>query len=367
MPVFIKQKILNLINSFVALPILGLDISGRTIKYIKLSENKGIEFDFFGTLDVPEHFIEGGEIKDEAGLIKILSAWREKEKKQLKSYFVAASLPEEKSFLRLIQLPNVKQEDIENAIRWEIEANIPLPPEDIVYDYEVIPSPEKTQEHFDVVIVAFPKSIVNSYLKVLHGAGFKPYALELESQAIVRTTIPNFQDNKARIIVDLGRERVSFILFSGKAIVFTVTINIGGVTFEQNIAKELKVSPEKSIELKHTVGLDKKELGGAVFSALVPVVSVIADELTKTVQYFQSRPQHAHGANNVIEEVLLTGGNAGLRGLDTYLASTLKIPVNRADVFTTIRERLASPIIPIPQDQSLILATALGLALRGIK
>src|SRR3989344_7102977 len=111
--------------------------------------------------------------------------------------------------LRLIQLPKIKREEVSGAVRWEIEANVPLAPEELAYDYEIVEPPENTLDHIDVVITAFPKTVVESYLRVLKEAGLRVSALELESQALVRSTIAESQQKETVVLADIGRGRTS--------------------------------------------------------------------------------------------------------------------------------------------------------------
>lgn len=362
----LKEKILKGVDYFIKPPVTGVDISDQAIKYLKFTAHKEkIWTDFWGTISIPEGIIVNGEIKNEEDLVKILKSWFNKEKKHLRPSLLSVSLPEEKGFLRLIQLPRVKREDIGKAIRWEIETNIPLPAEELIYDSEVIEPLEDSLNHLDLVITAFPKTIVDSYLRVFKKAGLKPAALELESQAIVRTTLADLRDKQAKIIVDLGRNRTSMIIFSGGAIIFTSTFEVGGRLLEENIAKTLKVDNEKAAALKKEVGLSKKEEDREVFNAILPAVAVIADELKKTIAYYQHHTEHSHGANKDIGEILLVGGDANLFGLETYLSSTLKIPSKLADPFAAVQKRLKCVVPPIPKNKALEFTTALGLALRG--
>jgi len=363
----IKEKILKWVDSFIRLEAAGLDISDRSVKYLKFRQDTKLGFDFFGEFDVPEGVIEKGEIKQEEELIKVFQKFLQREGRHLRSSFVVASLPEEKSFFRLIQLPKMKKEEVANAIRWEIEANIPLPAEDLLYDYEIIEPVGGDFDHFDIMITAFPRDIVDSYVRALKQSGFNPLALEVESQAIVRAVIPQLREYSARIIVEMGRTRTSLILFAGGAIVFTTTLELGGLTFEENIAKVLSVSPAEALNIKRDTGLNRKAYDGKIFMALEPALSVLADEVKKAIDYYQDRVKHAHGASPEINEVLLTGGDANLFGLDTYFASILKIPVRRADPFAAIRGRFNYLIPPFPQNQALAFTTAVGLAMRGIR
>ncbi|QQG45577.1 MAG: type IV pilus assembly protein PilM [Candidatus Sungiibacteriota bacterium] len=360
-----KEKIVNLVRSLIKFPVVGLDISDTSIKYIKL--RSGGLLSLFGEFTIPANLIVGGEVKDEEALVKILSSWLGKEGRELRSSFVVASLPEEKSFLRLIQLPRVKRDEVAGAVRWEIEANVPMPVEDLVFDYEIVEPLEDHLDHFDVVITAYPKTTVDSYVRVLSRVGFRPVALELELQAVIRAVVPEVRTHEAKIIVDMGRNRTSFIIVSGGAIVFTRTVDLGGRVIEENIVKALAVSEEKATALKKEFGLNKKAFEGKIFTALSPLVSTLAEELKHAVAYYESHAAHLHGASPGVASILLSGGDANLYGLDTYLASALKIPVHHTDPFIVLR-KMGGPVVPpIPKNQSLAYATAIGLALRGAR
>lgn len=369
----VVQKKLGFIAARVA-PILefhvtGLDISDLSMKYLSFDSTKKnkILIGAYGEIGYPEGIITSGEIKNEEKLTEILTQWFIKEKKRLPSPFVVLSLPEEKSFIRAVQIPRVKIEDVANAIRWEIENQIPLPLEEVTYDYEVIEPLQDSQDHFDVIITAFPRNILNAYIRAMRGAGLKPYAIELESQSIVRACIPQLHNPEATMVVDLGRTRTSFVIFAQGSTLHTSTINVGGAMFEQRIIAQLKVGAQEAIQIKIDVGLDKTGANGEVFAALAPVISVMSDELMHAISYYHTHATHAHGATPQIARVLLSGGDANLRGLDTYLTSALKVPVERADPFSVIHEKLAYDIPPLTKREALAFATAIGLALREIR
>ncbi len=363
----IRNQILRIADPFIRIPVLGLDISDLSIKYLKFGGGRMLTLDDFGEVTVAEGIISNGEIRDEEALVTTLNSWLLKDGRRFRGSFVAVSLPEEKSFLRLIQLPKIKREELGNAIRWEIEANIPMPADELSYDYEVIEPLEGGADHFDVVLTAFPKAIVESYVRVLKKSGLEPLALELESQAIIRAAIADLKERTAKLVVDMGRTRTSFIIISGGAIIFTTTIELGGRLLEEHIVRGLGVDWGKAVVLKKEVGFNKKELEGRVFTALVPPVAAFGDELRRSIEYYHNHTKHIHGASESIEEILLVGGDANLNGLDTYLSSMLKVPVRLANPFASIRHRLAYAIPPIAKNKALAFTTALGLAMRGLE
>lgn len=359
---FAVHKIANLLR----LPVIGLDISDRTFKYLKLTFDGHTKFDAFGESDIPDGIIEEGEIKNESALVDIFKAWKKEHARMLHSGVIVASLPEEKSFLRLIQLPKVKDEEIANAIRWEIEAHIPLPPDNLTYDYEVVKPLEGTPAHTDVVVTAFPKSIVSSYVSVMKQSGLTLAALELESQAIARAVIDTDASQNAKIIVDIGKTRTSFMTFAGSAIIFTATIQLGGNTFEENISRALAVDRARAKEIKEKMGLNRSTDKG-VFTALTPALSVLVDELKRVIAYHEEHAEHLHGVHQIIDEILLVGGDANLFGIDTFVASALKTPVAHADPFVNIKKDFAASFPPMPKTELLAFATTIGLSLRVIE
>lgn len=311
----------NIVKKFTEIRALGIDISDLSVKYLKFAKSGDIEI--YGEFSVPEGIIEGGEIKKENDLEKVFSAWLAGEGRRFRSSFVAVSLPEEKSFVRLIQLPKVQRNELASAVRWEIEANIPMPLEELAYDYEVI-EPIGPYNHLDVMIVAFPKRLLTPYIEVLKRAGLHPYVLELESQAIIRSLLPMMRQGEAKIVADIGRTRSSLIIAAGSTIVHTTTINFGGKILENNLARVLGIGPEEALAVKKDMGIDRKARQGRLAQALLPALLSLADEIKKAVTFYQTHTEHTHGVSSFIKEILLVGGDANLLGLETYLSADRK-------------------------------------------
>ena len=364
-----QDKIASYADPFVGLRMTGLDISDLTIKYIAFSKHRRnrIQVALSGEIAIPEGIIASGEIKNEHTLSEILASWFRKERKKLSSPFVTVSLPEEKSFVRLVQIPLIKTQEVEHAIRWEIENQIPLPVEDVVYDYELIQPPHDQLDHRDVLITAFPRDMLEAYVRVIKAAGLRPYAMELESQAMVRACAVPLQDTVAKIILDIGRTRTNIVIFSGGAILYSAALEVGGLMFEQIIAKTLAINQPEAQRLKIEVGLDKTQVEARVFSALIPTVTILADEILRAMAYYRTHATHAHGAGSEIENILISGGDANLRGLDTYLASAVRVRVQIADPFSSVKQMMTQEIPPLTKREALAFTTAIGLALRDIR
>lgn len=345
--------------------IFGLDISDLTIKFAKVDRGKNqVLLDYCGEVEIPEGIIIGGEIKSEKDLASILKdGLRTADGRKVNQRYCVASLPEEKSFVRVIELPSVKREDLARAIRWEVEGVIPMRLDEIYYDFSPI-SLAESGDHIDVLITAFPRGLVDSYSQVLKTSDFRPMALELESQAISRAIISADLGRSALVIVDVGATRTSFIIFVQGSVIFTKTIGVGGRDFEAAISNALKVSREEARRIKIEVGLSKNYRSGAVFDALAPLVDSITAELKQELEFYANFPSLRRKSLPDIEKVVLCGGDANLVGLEKHVSTTIKKLTVIGNPFSNFR--LPPGVIPpVPKNKSLKYSTAIGLALRG--
>lgn len=348
-------------------PAFGLDISDRTAKFMKLAKNRSGNFDIaqFGEAEIPEGVVTGGEIKKPEELGKLLGNFRDAEGRRIRDRFAVASLPEEKSFVRVIQLPKVKLQEIDSVIKWELEGNIPLSLSELYFDYEVLGPLVDHLDHHDVLVTAFPKSLVDSYTAVLKQEGFVLSALELESQAISRAVIEEPRGKEPVIIVDIGATHTGFVIFGGGSMIFTVSIGMGGEDFDEAIMKNAGVSREEARNLKKKIGLDRRYKNGILFEALIPALSVITDEIKKQLWFYRDHAEHRHGVEPEIRRIILSGGDANLIGIEKYISLIVKKEVATARPFAKITGTNFAAPLPLKKNEILKYTTTIGLALRG--
>jgi type IV pilus assembly protein PilM len=172
-------KFLDLDHEF-----FGLDIGDSAIKMAKLKKcRNSFILDFLKTIELNKGIVQDGEIKKEEELARIL-----KEAMQaIKAKYVVASLPEAKSFLQVVSMPKMKDEELASSVIYEAENNIPLPIEMVYLDFEKIS--QKEGDGIEILIAACPKQISDAYVSCIKKAGLHPLAFEAESQAVVRALV----------------------------------------------------------------------------------------------------------------------------------------------------------------------------------
>lgn len=347
----------------------GLDISDRSIKAIWLAkEREGFELSSWISKDIPTGLVEGGEIKD---VKKVAALARETidsvKGKRIKTPYVAVSLPEERSFLSVVQMPKAQEKELKTAIMLEAENYIPLPLEEVALDFQIIPSADKDQrEHFDVLLAAFPKTIVNGYAEVAKQSGFIPVVLEPESIAIARALIKEGISAEPLFLIDFGASRATIIAFSGYSIRYTYSIPVSSAALTKAIAESLGITFEEADRLKVDHGLDQNFEKGKLLSAMEPVLEEFAREIEKQFDFYQTHTGHQHGIfGNRISRIFLSGGGSLLPGFDDWLAKRLRVDVDFANPWVNVLRKKRETAQDVPFRKSLVFATAIGLSLAG--
>lgn len=359
----------------------GLDISDLSLKIAKLRKS-GSNFNLavFGGKEIEAGIIKEGEIKEEKKLSETLQVAIKSWGGRNLGKYVVVSLPEEKAFLQVIQLPRMSEEDLSSAVVFEAENYIPLPIDQVYLDYEIIAPLRNHLDHWDVLLAALPREIVDPYVSCLKSAGLTPLALEIESLAIARALVKGGISPQPLLLIDLGATRTSFIVFAGHSIRFTSSIPVSGKNFTQIIARVFNLKEAEAEKLKIKYGLEEKiklKVGinqsgllekerGEIFEALVPALVDLVQQIKKHLEYYQTHASHEHlkSAGAAISKIILCGGGANLKGLVELLTLELNIPVELADPWINISKG-STRTKGLKPEESLAYATAFGLALRG--
>lgn len=347
-------------------PVIGVDISDASIHFVKARRQfaRPPLIEFFGNEPIPQGIVELGEIKKEQELSKIIERSLARVQKG-KTHYIVGALPEEKAFIKAIQVPHIdNKEELKNAIRFEAESSIPLSALEMYFDYEDRTPDMKIFDHRDIAVVAYPKEVVDSYMRVFRNADTRVVALELESHGIIRALSDSTERQKALLYVDVGRTKSGFIIYADQSLVFASTVPIGGRDFEKSIRDALSIDLAEAEKIKKKIGLSEKEMGGVVFRALEPLVAIILDELEKNINFFERHPRHTHEKENSVQKIVLCGGDAYLFGLMEAIAERTKLHVELGRSLRFFSNESEHPLL---EHDSLSFTTALGLALRGIK
>jgi len=350
----------------------GLDISDLSLKIIKLNKKrKGFDLASFGEQKIKPGVIEAGEVKDEDALIEAIQEGISKVKgERLKTKYVICSLPEEQSFLKVIQMPQLKDKDLKMAVQYEAENYVPFPRDEVYLDSQVILPMRNHLDHKDVLLIAFRKAVVDPYVYCLKKAGLQPVALELESSSIARALIKDESVSQPTLLIDFGKTNTGFIIFSGNSLRFTGSVLVSSEDFTASISHNLKIDIAEAERLKIKYGIDKKSVRGKkVLKALTPSLTDALKQIKKYLNFYKTHTSREYLSDRCdgVQKIILCGGGSSLKGLTDFLSLELGIPIEIGNPWINVLANSKKGASKLSIEESLKYTTAIGLALRGIK
>jgi type IV pilus assembly protein PilM len=351
---FWNRKISDSENNY-----LGLDISDFSVKVFQL-EKRG-RFDkirSYGSEDIRPGCIENGIIiKKEEVARAIRNAIRKARPKKINTKKAFCSISESKVFLRIISIPKVSEEEAQEAIKWEIEASIPLSVDQVYYDWQFLDQSEGKQ---NVLTVAVAKDVADGLIETVNLSGLMVYGIEMESIASIRSLIPrDAKKEESCLIVDMGAEKTSFIIVEGNVPYFTSSIPFSSNVITDSVADIMKVSREEAEKIKTFQGIEYYRENNSIFNSIKPFLENLSVELEKTIGFYQDTSKTQAKVNKII----VSGGGANLKGLVSYFTTRLSIEVLLGNPWVNLNLGRNLPIVN--RENSVRYATAIGLAMRG--
>jgi type IV pilus assembly protein PilM len=336
-------------------PSFGLDISDESVKFVELITTKnGVRIGRYGERIIPPGVIKSGKITDSKRMEEILSILRKEE--GVKS--VRVSLPEEQVYLFQLRLEKSGLKSVKEGIELALEEHVPIQAQDAIFDYDLV---DEDAQSLEVQVATIPKNIIENYLLIFKHSRIRVQSFELEAQAISRAVIKK-GDLETYMIVDFGKKRTGIFIVSQGIVMFTSTLDVGGVMLTNMIQKNFNISFEEADKMKREYGLERNTPNKEIFAVLLNSVSVLRDEIEKHFLYWNSHKDE-EGKNNLpIKKIILCGGDSNLIGLADYISVSVKSTVEMANVWVNI-VNTENYIPEMSFRQALAFATTLGLAL----
>lgn len=350
-------------------PVFGIDVGHSSIKIVQLEQNHSGKLQVlgYGFNSFSPQAIKDGAVKDTSEVAKsIYALLTEMIIGGINTNRVAAAIPVAQTFTRILVLPSMSADELDEAVRLEVEQYVPMQLEELYVDYEVTYEWEdkKNGKQVEVLMVAAPKHIVNSYVDLFTSMDLEVGMLETSLLSSVRGVNATQrqalkgneeEDDGATLLIDLGAKSSDLSIFD-HTIRVTGTIQNGGDTVTKAIAKALKLTERQAYTIKTRYGLDEGKHQKAIQDALQPALKDLIKEIRKMQRYYKSR---AVGTGD-ISRLTILGGGANLPGLSTYLANETGLTVSICNPWQNIDfGQLQEP----HKLETTMYTTAVGLAL----
>ena len=325
-----------------------MDIGTRLIKAVEVSleENATRLTKFhFAEIDFPL----GREKTGEA-----LKTLLEKFRPGTKSVNISLSAPS--AIVRFISMPEMKEDDLKNSLRFEAEKYIPFNISEVFIDAVIIPGKAGETKQMRVLLAAAKKEAVYACLAMLKEAGLSASLADIDSFACFNAFCNSFRkldESKSTALLNIGYTHTNVLVLRGDQPFFTRDIQTGSKDIAKAVSAEFQVGEKEADKLIFNPG----ENALRVFEVAKGVLNDFVEELRLSFGYYENQ------YGSTINEIYLSGGAAHLGGISGHLEENFGVKPVLWDPFAgferspDIDKKLLEPARPH-------FAVAAGLAMR---
>lgn len=310
-----KTKLLDKDTNF-----FGLDIGTTAIRCVQLKKDSqgAHKLVTYGEVGIEEKISKSESKQDRekvANTIKQLL-----KDARVSTSNVVAGLPSQKVFTSIISIPSVEEKELPEAIRYQADQYIPMPVEEAQLDWAVL-NHDENQKKMDILLVATQKKNTEDLLYLLESINLDVQAIEPDAIASTRSLVGG-ASNSVVALMDVGANSSDLAVAYKRSPWVMRNAPVGGNTLIKVASQNLNVDFEQAGQFVRKFGMTKTKLEGQVYNALKPSVDSVVEEVSKSIQFFNSRYR-----NEQVEKVVLTGGVSGWPDFPVYIADSLNLPV----------------------------------------
>lgn len=272
---------------------------------------------------------------------------------------VNISMPQSQVFLKVIEMPELSERELQAAIIWEMEQQVPMPFDQVKTDWQILEHRERNGERMEeILLVAAPLNLLEKYAKVINLAGLSMQAIETEIISVHRTLMPLLSESGADLVINLGASTTDIAITRNKIINIVFSVPLGGIAITRAISTDLGIDIMQAENFKRAYGLSKEAFEGKIGKSLIPILESIVSDIRKAMLLFREK-----NGNESIKQVILSGGSALLPKIDTFFTDALdtQVVIGNGWQINNIENVPQEVLIDSPSYNSV-----LGLALREI-
>lgn len=305
--------------------VIGIDISDFSIEAVILGGGRGgFDVENYSRFRLSPDIVEDGAVINKEKLKEALQAtFKNAKSRPIESKKVFLSIPESKVFSKVFSLPkDLKDKNLSEAVKHKAEESIPEASSNLVADMKTLSSNGDGKE---ILYTAAELAVVKGFLEVFKDLNMEVVGITTEALSSFAGLDDKFK-KKTTLLLDIGSRTTIASIFDNKGVRDSININIAGNNIVNAIAKKLQISQLAAEEKMKQVGLSSAEHGETML-VIQGQLQPVADELKRFIQYYEQK------SGKPIEQIVLIGGLAQMKGIDKYFGDNLSKTTYRGEPF----------------------------------
>ena len=343
--------------------VIGLDIGSSAVRAVQIAVGgRGpATLEKIGQVALPAGAVRDGEVADAATVAEaVRTLWS---RYKLKGKRVALGVANQQVVVRQVDLPYLPEAELRQSLQFSVQEHIPIPVDQAILDLHVLEhfETEAGQRYSRVLLVAAQKDMVSALVDVVTQAKLTPVLLDLDAFAVLRSLAPGIPGapSAGQLLVDVGAGVTNIVVVEAGAPRFVRILLMGGNDITEGVAAALGIDPEEAEARK--LAYDPDAADPQLTRALRERADRFVDEIRGSLDYYRAQAE-----SSPVEQVVMSGGGAQLRGLQEALEDALRLPIDRGHPMQQLRIGKVGLVPEQLVEAEPYLAVAIGLAL-GVK
>jgi type IV pilus assembly protein PilM len=297
----------------------GLDIGTTAVRVVQLSPSGAGRWSLrhygYAPLDLKTATGDSAEARNRLGEVIMTVVGQS----GIKTKNVAIGLSSSKTFITVVDMPQMGQDELKGTIKYQLDQYIPMSIDEAKVDWSTLGQSLHDPSQQEVLLASTATSYAEERLELVESLGFDVIAAEPDPIAMIRSVAtPAYRD--AQVIVDIGEQVINVAITYGGVPRLVRTIPNGLETLVHAAITNLNVQEDQARQFILKFGLAPDKLEGQVAAALEGTLDGVISELSKSVKFFQTRYPSL-----IVGSILLAGYASTVPQLDQYIANKLGI------------------------------------------
>lgn len=342
---------------------LGIDVGNNTLKIVELEKSGNSvllkNYHIESLRDVA--LLESDGTKERVILQKIERFLKDR---KIKTDKVNIAISSHSVFTRLVKLPSVDKNKLEQIVKYEAQQQIPFPIDEVVWSYQLLDAADGSGD-ISALLVAVKSEVAYNTFSFYESKRFMIDVIDISPLSLANSIYHSKEIDKSssNAIINLDATTTNIIIVEN-GLIWTRMIPMGGMRLTENIADALNISVDEAEQLKCAYKGESDDQATAVIKECIEnYVSKLLAEIVRSIGFY--RTQFLGG---VINKFLLCGGAVSLEHFQYKLREKYKdANIDTVDVFNNIEVDegiLKTDDFAIHKP---LLGQAVGLALRGVE
>jgi type IV pilus assembly protein PilM len=305
--------------------ILAIDVGTSSLKIIQAKrEKERAVLETYGELSVSGY---GGTEAGRAAMLvdeKVSQMISDLKKEAgATAHRALISIPLRYSFITTIEMPELSDKELSEAIQYEARKYIPIAISDVFLDWWRIPKKEGDapggKKTVSVLLAAVQREMIEKHKRILSGAGLEPAGFEVEVFSTARVLGGRIRG--AYLLFDVGALSTKISIIDQGIIRSVHHVDRASQAFSLAISQALGIDFKRAELMKRDIGISQKPEAAGIHHTITPLLDSIFDEADHL------RTSYRRKSGVAVDKAILSGGGSLMPGFLDYAIEKLGIEV----------------------------------------